>query len=223
MVDARLQQFIIARLADYCAYRCGFQRGVPDPILYMWEKLREIEGPMYALKDQLLAEAIAAFFRELDGGRIGARELTDFLQLLDGYLHPGDFADAAFHLDLESLADPGRRKAAREFFLRNLRAHRLLDEDAKPEAQRNPNWRRLVAEIERRLGLDLLDRSRGHKPLTERRLRFLLRRCRMNTAEYCAVFHFPLHPGDNFTPFIMPRVEALVAANRRFLRGFRRV
>ncbi|MFC1679563.1 hypothetical protein ACFL2T_05075 [Elusimicrobiota bacterium] len=221
MVEVRNQHFVIARLADYCDFHHGFGSDVRDPVLYMWEKLKEIEGPMYSLKQDLLRDAISDFFRRLGEGEVSEDEIADFKQLLDGYLRPGDFADAVFHLHPPALADQQQRRMAEDFF-RDVTAHRMIEEENKPEDRRNPNWKRLVADIYRRLELDLLDKVRKHKPLSHRRLRFILRRCRFNTAEYCTVFHFPVHPGDTFTPFIVPRVEALVAANMRFLRNLRR-
>ncbi|MFH1725889.1 MAG: hypothetical protein ABII00_14870 [Elusimicrobiota bacterium] len=221
MLDVRNQSFVIARLADYCDYRGRYRSDIDDPIVYMWEKLRELENPMYDLKQQLLMEAACGFFWKVHDGQATEGRLADFKQLLDGYLSPGDFADAAFHLaDLGHLADKERMKTAVEFFKR-LKAHRLLDEEDKPEEDRSKNWRRLVDDIYKRLQFDLLERVRRRRPLTARRLNVLIRRCRYNTAEYCTVFHFPIHPGDTFTPFIVPRVEALIAANQRFLRQLR--
>ena len=47
MVDLKLQNFIIARLADYCDYRASFRPEiVRDPLSYLWEKLGEIEKPL---------------------------------------------------------------------------------------------------------------------------------------------------------------------------------
>jgi len=221
MADHTTQKFIIARLADYCDFRQGFGMDIQDPVLYMWEKLKELEDPLYSLKQELLVDASILFFTHVRDKQTTETELADYKQLLDGYLSGGDFADALFHLDLDHLSERSRLKTAVEFF-KTLQAHRLLDEEMRPEAQRSANWNRLVGDLYRRLELALLETVMRRKPMSFERLRFMLRRCRRNTADYCAVFHFPLHPGDTFTPFIVPRVEALIAANRRFLVALRR-
>ncbi|MFH2203578.1 MAG: hypothetical protein ABIJ96_10715 [Elusimicrobiota bacterium] len=222
MVDVLKQNFVIARLADYCNFSQSFERaGTRDPIAYLWGKLREIEQPLLDLKQELLEDSVRRFFTDLNRDKASESTLADLLQLLDSYLSRGDFADAAFHLDWGSLQDPSRRQHAWDF-IQPLQAHSLLDEDDKPAEQRGKNWERIVGDIRKRLGYDVIERCHARKPLTARRLRFFLRRARFQSADFCAVFRFPIHEGDTFTPFILPRVEGLIAANRRLLQMLRK-
>lgn len=221
MANLTHQCVVIARLADFCDWRSRFGGDMRDPTLYLWEKLKEIEEPISTFKQELLDDAVNSFLRRARASVPDEAAIGDFRQFLDRFVSAGDFADASFHLDAKALGDPESRKWA-ERVLRGLRAYSLLAEEAKPPERRHPGWEKLVAEIYRRLGFDQLEAVLGHKPLTHRRLRMILRRMRFNTADFCAVFHFPTKPEDTFTPFILPRVEALVAANRRFLRRMRR-
>lgn len=221
MVDVRLQHFVIARFADYCSFSRPFPDGVRDPIQWLLAKLNELEGPLGQLKQELFEGHWRRFFKKLSDGGATDADVVDFRSLMEGYLSPGDFADAAFHLmDPAGLKDPARRKQAEAFFA-GLRAGRLADEEEKPPERQSAPYRKLTGELYKRLQFDLLERVKQHKPLTMRRLKMLLRRCRRDTADYAAVFRFPTSPEDTFTPFILPRVEALVAANRRFLRTLR--
>lgn len=220
MAELRLQNFVIARLSEYCDFRQRSESYGRDPIQYLWGKLGEIEHPLYELKQQMLEDAVRSFLKRASTLGVTEEELADFKQFLESNLSPGDFVDAAFLLDMPSLLDVQRRKLISDH-LSKARTHRRLQEEGKPEGQRGKAWEKLVGEIRRRLGLEQLERVLRRKPLDERRLRFILRRLRFVTADFCAVFHFPMRPDDTFTPFIMPRVEALVAANQRFLRLLR--
>jgi len=221
MADIQKQNFVIARLADYCRYDQSFERsGIRDPISYLWNKLGEVDEPLTDLKQELYADSTRTFFGRLARGELRESELPDYLQFLDNTLSRGDYADAAFHLDWANLQDTGRRQEAVEF-LQNLRAYSRLEEEIKPLEHRNKVWERLVSDIYKRLGFDGVEKCHAHKPLTARRLRFMLRRMRFHSADFCAVFRFPVNEGDTFTPFILPRVEGLIAANRRMLKILR--
>jgi len=221
MADVQKQSFVIARLADFCRFSQSFERiDARDPIAYLWGKLREIEQPLSNLKQELLTDAVRNFFATLNKEQANENTLADFMQLLDNYLSRSDFADAAFHLDWQGLQDLDRRKNAWEF-IQPLRAHDMLNEEEKPPERRGKTWERIVTDIYKRLGYDVMELCHAHKPLTARRLRFFLRRARFQSADFCAVFRFPINEGDTFTPFILPRVEGLIAANRRLLQRLR--
>ena len=220
MAELRLQNFVIARLSEYCDFRQRHSDYGRDPVQYLWTKLGEIEAPMCQLKQQMLDDAVRSFLKNVSTVGVSEDGLADFKHFLEGNLSPGDFVDAVFLLDIPSLLDRDRRAMISDF-LSKAKAYPRLQEETKPQAQRAKAWEKLVGEIHRRLRLDELERVLAHKPLTERRLRFILRRLRFDTADYCAVFHFPIRPDDTFTPFILPRVEALIAANQRFLRRLR--
>ncbi|MBI3299606.1 MAG: hypothetical protein HYZ75_15685 [Elusimicrobia bacterium] len=220
MVDIAKQHFVIARFADYCAYTRPYPHGVTDPVHYLLEKLGELEEPLNVLKQGILEGHMKRFFSEAAAG-VSEAQAADFRSVLEGYLAPADFVDVCFHLmEPAGLKDPGRLKLAVEC-ARRMRAARLIDEEAKPEERRSKLYKRLSLELTKRLGFDKLEEVRARRPLDARRLRMLLRRARRETAEYATVFHFPASPDDTFTPFIIPRVESLVAVNRRFLRSLR--
>lgn len=219
MADLSLQNFVIARISEYCDFHDSFD-DVNDPILYLWEKLKEIEEPMYKLKQQLLDDSAASFLSRTSRGQLTEDLLADFKQLLESFLAPGDFVDAVFMLEMSAFADPERKKLIEEF-LRSAKAGKMLDEEDKPEEKMNKRWRVLVGELYARLAFPLGEQVAARKRMTARRMRFILRRARFNAADYCAVFRFPVNPDDTFTPFILPRVEALVAANQRFLKRLR--
>lgn len=215
-VDLRHQFFIIARLADYCDFRRPPPTAGEDPVGYLLRKISETDRPLRELKQELLSGAVERFLREHREGIPPEESFVELRQTLDRFLSPGDFADAAFHLCPQAFADPGRREWSQRC-LRGLKARCLLSEEEKPEERRDPAWEKLVSEIGSRLGFPVLEKLVARKPMTRRRLRAVLRRCRLETAEYCSVFRVPLRPDDTFTPFILPRVEALLAANRRLL------
>jgi len=221
MVDLSRQTFVVARFADYCAYSRPYPRGENNPVRYLLNKLDELEEPMYLLKQELYDASWRAFLKKAAKEGVSAEEATDLRSKLEGYLSPGDFFDASFHLmDAAGLKDPARRKLA-EACLSNLKAERLTAEEESPPEKQSKLFRKLTEEMTKRLRLDLLETVRRRKPLTLPRMLMVLRRLRFETADYAAVFHCPTSPDDTFNPFILPRIEALVSVNRRFLRGLR--
>ena len=221
MVDLSRQTFVIARFADYCAFSRPIPAGLGEPVQYLLNKLSELEEPMYLLKQELYDSTWKRFLKKAAAEGVSDQEATDLRSSLEGFLPPSQFFDASFHLmDAAGLKDPRRRQLA-EACLSGLKAARLTDEEEGPPEKRSKLYEKLTGEMRNRLGLELLDAVRARKPLTTARRRMLLRRLRRETAEYAAVFHCPTSPEDTFNPFILPRIEALVAVNRRFLRTLR--
>lgn len=221
MVDLSRQTFVVARFADYCAFSRPYPYGESNPVRYLLNKLDELEEPMYLLKQELYDASWRAFLKKAAAEGVSPEEATDLRTKLEGYLSPGDFFDASFHLmDAAGLKDPARRKLAEACFS-GLKAERLTAEEDRPPEKQSKLFRKLTEEMTKRLRLDLLETVRRRKPLTLRRMLMILRRLRFETAEYAAVFHCPTSPDDTFNPFILPRIEALVSVNRRFLRTLR--
>lgn len=217
MVDVRLQHFVIARFADYCAFDRPLPADSGGPVLYLLQKLDELEGPLCELKQGLFESQCKHMLKRAADG-VTPEEAADFRSVLEGYLAPADFYDASFHLmEPHRLKEPEALKRAAALFS-GLKAAALRDEEARPEEKRSALYKRLTGDLYKRLGLEALETVKRRRPLTPRRLRMIVRRCRRETAEYAAVFHFPVRPDDTFTPFIIPRIEALVCVNRRFLR-----
>jgi hypothetical protein len=218
VADLALQSFVLARLADFCDWRVLKAGAGENPVEFLLLKLREIEPPLYELKEQLFRDAARDFLALAASGAADAGSIQQFSFLLERYLSPGDFVDAVFGLDEAGL----REAAARERLcgtLKGLRVYRLLEEESRPPEKRRKSWESLVGEFTRRLGYDALARILARRAITPRRLRFVLRRAQSNVGEYCTVLRHPRGPEDAFTPFMTPRVEALVASTRRFLQG----
>ncbi|HAM34738.1 MAG TPA: hypothetical protein DEB40_12490 [Elusimicrobia bacterium] len=216
-IDPTPQLVVIARLSEYCQYRGAILRYEADPWDYMLRKLKETEEPLIALKENLLAVTRERLFMELKAGGLGEERCADYKMIFERLLCAGDFVDVAFNLypGVSSQAETLTR------VLSQVKPVHSFVEERKPENQRSPAWQKLVAELYRRLGLDRLGQILERKPPTLLRKAMVLRRVRRNVAEYCTVVHIPTDPKDTFTPFILPRLEALIAANLRFLKKYR--
>lgn len=217
-LDPTHQLLILARLSEFTEYRkTPYQES--DPWAYMRRKLQETEEPLAALKAQLLKATGKGLLEEVRAGTLDAERCADYKHLFERLLAPGDFADLAIHLT------PGQppKDQARwcESVLAQVKPSHLFAEERKPDGQRSPAWDKMVGEIYKRLDLDLLEKVLMRKPRNRKRRAVVLRRLRRNVAEYCSVVRIPTDARDTFTPFMLPRVEALIAACLRFLDKFR--
>ncbi|MDD5657971.1 MAG: hypothetical protein PHF00_12040 [Elusimicrobia bacterium] len=215
-LDATPQLVIVARLAEFCQFRSASLQE-SDPWDFMLRKLREIEEPLGALKTSLFNSNRKRLLAEAGAGALGAERCAEYRGLFEGLVSPGDFVDIAFHLA------PGAPNQAEALAaaLAQARPATLFDKERTEPGQRSPSWEKLVGELHRRLDLDLLGRIMVRKPATAPRRAMVLRRLRSNVAEYCTVVRIPMTPQDTFTPFMLPRIEALVAACLRFLKRYR--
>ena len=213
-IDPTHQLVILARLSEFCEFRRHAWQD-SEPWAYMRRKLRETEPPLASMKSELLAATSKKLLEEIQAGGLDAERCADFKTLFERLLAPGDFADLAIHL--EPGQDPKRMHEFCGQILRHVKPHHAFIEEAKPAGGRSPAWEKLVAELQRRVGIDDLDRMLSRKPKTARRRAYVLRRLRRNVAEYCTVVRIPKDPHDTFTPFMLPRIEGLIAANLRFL------
>jgi hypothetical protein len=217
MANPTLQSFALARLADFCDWRALHDLEAERPIPYLLDKLQEIEAPLHKLKQELFEDAVADFLLLAEIGQADSRAVEGFIFLLQSYLAPGDFVDAVFDLTPERLRDPRSRERLAET-LRKITVHCVLDQEELPANLRQANWERLVGELYRRLDFERLEQIALRKPMTRKRLSTILRRAQSNVAEFCSLLHHPRGPEDFFTPFMMPRIEGLLASCRRFLR-----
>lgn len=211
------QLVVIARLAEFCQWRGGHKALHSDPWLYMRDKLLQIEEPLTALKSELYRSTSRQLLEELEAGPLDAARFSDYRDLFEKLLSRGDFADLAIHL----APAPPPQVSSIKALLGEFRPHHVFLEERKPAKERSPSWEKLVAELTKRLRLDLLGKVLARKPKTAKRRAYILRRLRASVAEYCTVVHVPLTASDTFTPFMLPRVEAIVAANLRFLNEYR--
>jgi hypothetical protein len=214
--DPTPQLIIIARLAEYCQFRTILKYEA-DPWDFMLRKLQEIEEPLAAFKDNLLQRTSQRLLAELAAGGLDAERCSDYRLIFERLLSAGDFADAAIHL---SPGAPNQTESLRRV-LGQVRPSTLFIEERKTGERRSPSWDNLVGGLYRRLDLDRLGTIMVRKPSTPPRKAMVLRRVRRNVAEYCCVVRIPTDPRDTFTPFMLPRIEAVIAANLRFLLKYR--
>jgi hypothetical protein len=214
--DATPQLIIIARLAEYCRFS-AILKYEADPWDFMLRKLQETEEPLTAFKSTLFEKTRKRLLDEIAAGGLSAARCSDYRQILEGILCAGDFADAAIHLSPDA---PNQAESLRRV-LAQVRPSTLFSEERKTAEQRSPSWDRLVGDLHRRLDLDRLSTIMVRKPPTAQRKAMVLRRVRRNVAEYCCVVRIPTDPQETFTPFMLPRIEAVIAANLRFLLKYR--
>jgi hypothetical protein len=217
-LDPTHQLVIIARLGEFCQFRGATLYHEKDPWLYMRGKLSQTEEPLVALKAQLLAATKKHLLAEMRAGPVTDDRFADFKTLLERLLSRGDFVDLAIHLNAAAGKDALKWI---EPIIGPMKATNLFAEEKLPAEQRNPSWEKLIKELGDRIYLDTLAKTLTRKPRTAFRKRMVLRKLRASVAEYCTVMHIPLSAADTFTPFMLPRVEALIAANMRFLNKYR--
>ena len=214
------QQFIIARLADFCRYDDTTARRDEDPWIYMRDKLRELEEPLKLLKQAQLMIARDHFVEQLNQKKISEVDLIEFKAILNGYLSPGEFVDVVIHLDMKSLANPDRCAWVLTM-MAVLKAFSLFDEEKKAEEVRFKSPKKRVMDMGFRLRLDIMEKILTRKAVSNKRKHTLLRRIRQRVDEFCSVLHLPTTPQDTFSPFMVQQVEAMVVALLRFMTKFR--
>lgn len=217
-IDPTHQLLILARLAEFTQYRrTPLQES--DPWAYMRRKLQETEEPLTALKAQLLRATGKGLLEEIRAGALDAERCADYKHLFERLLTRGDFADLAIHLSPGQ--EPQEQARWCEQVLSHAKPSHLFVEERMPDAQRSAAWDKMVGDLGKRLDLDLLEKVLTRKPRNRKRRAYILRRLRRNVAEYCSVVRIPTDARDTFTPFMLPRVEALIAACLRFLDKYR--
>ncbi|MBI4679119.1 MAG: hypothetical protein HY748_16205 [Elusimicrobia bacterium] len=214
------QMVILARLDEYCQYRGATKYYERDPWEYMRRKLQETEPAIEGLKGELYASTRDALLAELRESPLDDERYGDFRILFERLLGPGDFADLAIHLVADGTPREGKLRAI-STVLDMVKPSNLFVEERKPAGERAPSWEKLIKELAARLDIDRLGLVLARKPRTQRRKAPVLRRLRRNVSEYCSVLHIPTDPTQTFTPFMLPRIEGLIAANLRFLNKYR--
>ncbi|MFA6319143.1 MAG: hypothetical protein WC943_17155 [Elusimicrobiota bacterium] len=220
VINPAHQMVILARLSEYCQFHATTAHHERDPWEYMRRKLQETEGALAGLKSELFAITRDKLLQELKEAPLEAGRFADFRFLFEGLLGPGDFADVAIHLSADDAPADAKLRAIASL-LTQVKPTNLFEEERKPLEARAPRWEKLVKELTIRLNIDRLGLILGRKPRTRRRTLMVLRRLRRNVAEYCCVLHIPIDPTQTFTPFMLPRIEGLIAANLRFLNKYR--
>jgi hypothetical protein len=217
-VNIAHQAFILARLSEFCRFQAGIQRYESDPWSYMRSRLVQMEPELAALKSELLEGTRRKLLADLKAGPLSDEVGADYRQALERLVGRGDFVDLAVHL----MPGAGKDAAAaleREFS--RIKANHAFLEERLPPEQRSPSWEKLIAELAERLDLVRLEQILKRKPRSAKRKAMVLRRLRRNVAEYCTVVRIPKDVSQTFTPFMLPRIEALIAACLRFLDRYR--
>lgn len=229
MTDANpsYQLLILARLGEFCQYRAATQSREADGWGYMLRKIKETEEPLANLKAELFQATQKRLLEEMRSEKMTDERYADFKVLFERLLSPGDFADLAIHLRTDGAEQAHRLRAVTELIGR-IKPHHLFIEESKTPDQRSPSWEKLINELHARLDLDRMTLVMNRKPRSgrkpapfSRRKSAVLRRLRRNVLEYCTVIRIPTSPTDTFTPFMLPRIEALIAASLRFLSKYR--
>ncbi|MBI5883641.1 MAG: hypothetical protein HZB91_11120 [Elusimicrobia bacterium] len=214
------QMVILARLSEYCQFRGATAYHEKDQWEYMRRKLRETEPAITGLKAELFAATRATLLRELKEAPLTDERFADFRHLFERLLDHGGFADLAIHLCADGTPPEAKLRVITSV-LDMVQPTNLFLEERKPPEQRSSSWEKLIKELTVRLDIERLGLVLGRKPRTRARKHFILRRLRRNVAEYCSVLHIPTDPSQTFTPFMLPRIEGLIAANLRLLNKHR--
>ena len=172
---------------------------------------------MTELKDDIFQSVREQLCAEFKGGDLSADRCAAYRAAFERLLSAGDFADVAIHL---FPGTPNQEESLKPL-LSQVRPTNLFAEERKPAGTRSPAWEKLVDAMSRRLDLERLGAVLGRKKMTPGRQALVLRRVRRNVAEYCSVVRIPTSAEESFTPFMLPRIEALIAANLRFLQTYR--
>lgn len=211
------QLVIQARLSEFCSFHQRMLAHVSDPWTFMREKLQQTEAPLTAMKRELLDRTRNQLLEELKQGKLTEERYSDYRLLFERLVSRGQFVDVAVHLGAAPPPSLELLKPA----LSSLKVHTSFDEERAAPGERDPSREKIVKELHGRLGLDLLEKVMARKKKNPRRRASVLRRLRKNVLEYCTVVRIPVSAADTFTPFMLPRIEALIGACLRFLTQYR--
>ena len=142
--------------------------------------------------------------------------LLDHKETFEKLLPPADFADISFNL--EPGVDPQTRRDAVRSVLAHAKPRTLFDLEALPSERRGKIWEGLVDDADRRLELDKLRTIYERKPKTEFRSASVIRRARKNLADMLTLTRDKSGMREDITLFMLIRLEAAIAALRRFLK-----
>ncbi|MDX6769223.1 MAG: hypothetical protein SF051_06795 [Elusimicrobiota bacterium] len=207
---------LLARLGEAASWSGKVRDYEPDPWGYLRRKLESTEEPLRALRLARFEAARDGLLRELAEPFLKPGALLDHKEAFEPLLAPADFADLSFHLSPG--IEPAARRAGAAEILAHARPRTSFDIERLPPERRPKDWEKLVAQLHDRLGLPALAAILARRERTPFRLAMTARRVRRQLAEYLAVTRHEHGARDELTPFVLTRLEALVAALLRFLR-----
>jgi hypothetical protein len=206
---------LLARLGEAASFPKAVRAYESDPWGYLRRKLAECEAPLRDYKRVLYEEASATLLRDLKEPFLKPGSLMDHKETFDKLLTLADYADLSFNL--EPGGDPAGRREAVRAVLANAKPKTLFDVEKLPPERRGKPWETLVAETRKRLGLDRLEEILARAPRTDFRRAMVARRARRNLDEFLSVTRGEIGMREDITLFVLTRVEAAIAALRRFL------
>lgn len=206
---------LLARLQEAASWSGKVRDFEPDPWGYLRRKLDSTETPFRDLTEQRFREARERLLEDLKAPFLAPGSLIEHKELLERLLGPGDFADLSFNL--APGMDPKSRRDGAAQVLTHAKPRTFFELEKLPAERRPKDWERLVAQMGERLGVTTLDAVLKRGERTPFRLNMTARRLRRNLAEYLAVTRHEQGAREELTPFVLTRLEGLVAALRRFV------
>lgn len=206
---------LLARLSEAASWSGKVREYEPDPWGYLRRKLAETEAPFRELRRARFEAARAGLLHDLREPFLKPGALLDHKETLENLLPSADFADLSFHLSPG--IDPRSRHDGAAQVLAHARLRTSFDLETLPPERRPKEWERLVVQMEERLDLDLLRAVLARRARTPFRLNMAARRLRRGLAEYLTMTRHEQGSREELTPFVLTRLEALVAALRRFV------
>lgn len=206
---------LLARLGEAAQWAGKVREYEPDPWGYLRRKLESTEGPFRELTDQRYREARERLLEELKAPFLAPGVLVEHKELFERLLPTGDFADLSFNLAPGQ--DPASRREGADQVLKHAKPRTFFELEQLPPERRPKDWEKLVLQMEQRLGVPALKAILAKKERTPFRLNMTARRLRRNLGEYLTMTRHEQGARDELTPFVLSRLEALVAALRRFV------
>lgn len=206
---------LLARLAEAASWGGLVREYEPDAWGYLRRKLAETEAPFRELRALQFEEARRRLLEDLREPFLKPGALMDHKETLERLLSPADFADLSFHL--APGGDPKARREGAASVLAHAKLRSFFEVERLPPERRPKDWQSLVALMEERLGLATLRAVLDRGERTPLRLNMTARRVRRRLAEFLAVTRHEQGSREELTPFVLTRLEALVAALLRFL------
>jgi hypothetical protein len=206
---------LLARLGEAASWAGKVRDYEPDPWGYLRRKLESTEGPFRELTEQRFREARQRLLEELKAPFLQPGALVEHKELFERLLPPGDFADLSFNL--APGMDPKSRRDGAAQILAHAKPRTFFELERLPPERRPKDWMALVSQLEQRVGVTALKAVLDRRERTPFRLNMTARRLRRNIGEYLSVTRHEQGAREELTPFVLTRLEALVAALRRFV------
>jgi hypothetical protein len=212
---------LLARLTEAVAWDEAVRQHEADAWSYLRRKLGATAEPFRTYKSQLFDEARARLLADLELPDMLPSALEAHKTTFESLIPLGEYADLSFHLDSDAPLEARREGVAA--VLAAAHAPTLFDYEAQPPERRSGAWEKRVAEMTRRLDLDVMTRIADREspdardPLAPVMRARIARRVRGNLAEFLSVARGTGPLRDELTPFMLSRVEHAVAATMRLL------